>query len=69
MTAIDPKCASVKGGNLLELSVNIDDLTASYLKHLTVGFQRRVKREEKKELTNISSSIKEVGPGKEADTP
>ena len=38
MTSIEPKCASVGGGTTLTLSINIDDLTSKYLKHLTVGF-------------------------------
>lgn len=38
MTSIEPKCASVEGGTELTLNINIDELTASYLKHLTVGF-------------------------------
>jgi len=50
MTSIEPKCASVEGGTELILNINIDDLTASYLKHLTVGFQARSKREPKKNV-------------------
>ncbi|EGR29393.1 rcc1 family hect domain protein, putative [Ichthyophthirius multifiliis] len=45
MTSIEPKCASVEGGTLLALNINIDDLTASYLKYLTVGFQQRLRKD------------------------
>lgn len=57
MTSINPKCASVSGGNTLTLNINIDDVTAGYLKHLTVGFQRRLRKDasntiNKKEIKN-----------------
>lgn len=41
MTQINPKQASIEGGTELQLSINLDDLTFSFLKHLTVGFQKK----------------------------
>ena len=45
MQSIDPKNASVKGGTPMELLINIDPLTFQYLKHLSVGFQKKKKEE------------------------
>jgi len=38
MTSLEPRCASIEGGTELTLMINIDDITAKYLKQLTVGF-------------------------------
>jgi hypothetical protein len=38
LTSINPKCGSVKGGTELTLLINIDEVTASNLFHLTIGF-------------------------------
>lgn len=45
VSTLYPKCASVEGGTTLILSINIDDKTAAYMKHLSIGFQPRSKRE------------------------
>jgi hypothetical protein len=45
VSSVFPKCASVEGGTTLLLCINIDDKTASYMKHLTIGFQPRTKKE------------------------
>jgi hypothetical protein len=39
LTQITPKSGSVKGGTELTLLINIDEVTAQNLFHLTVGFQ------------------------------
>lgn len=39
LTSINPKCGSVKGGTELALLINIDEVTAQNMFHLTVGFQ------------------------------
>ncbi|CAG9322910.1 unnamed protein product [Blepharisma stoltei] len=36
--AINPKCASVSGGTLLEINIDLDMMDKSWLFHLTVGF-------------------------------
>ena len=38
MTSLEPRCASIEGGTELTLNINIDEKTAKYLKHLTIGF-------------------------------
>ena len=45
VTSVFPKCASVEGGTTLVLSISINDKTSSYMKHLTIGFQPRTKKE------------------------
>lgn len=50
-----PKCASVEGGTTLMLNINIDDKTSSYMKHLNVGFQPRMKKEKEKEKDLLPS--------------
>lgn len=62
MTSIEPKCASVQGGTDLLLYINIDDLTASYLKHLTVGFQLRSKKDTRNRLGGGASEMKQSLP-------
>mmetsp|Transcript_23440 Transcript_23440/g.17899 ORF Transcript_23440/g.17899 Transcript_23440/m.17899 type:complete len:113 (+) Transcript_23440:695-1033(+) len=39
LTSINPKCGSVVGGTELTLLINIDEVTATNLFHLTIGFQ------------------------------
>jgi hypothetical protein len=38
LTSINPKSGSVQGGSVLTLLINIDDVTASSLYNLTIGF-------------------------------
>ncbi|KAL4436169.1 hypothetical protein ABPG74_018153 [Tetrahymena malaccensis] len=68
MTSIEPKCASVEGGTELTLHIQIDDLTASYLKHLTVGFQSRSKKEAKKPGDSSLTNSKRLGAATDQTT-
>jgi hypothetical protein len=45
ISTLFPKCASVEGGTSLVLNINIDDKTASYMKHLNIGFQPKSKKD------------------------
>lgn len=50
LTSINPKCGSVTGGTELTLLINIDEVTAQNLFHLTIGFQpkKSIPRDESK---------------------
>ena len=39
LTAVFPKCSSVKGGTTVTLNTNIDEETASFLKDLKIGLR------------------------------
>ncbi|KRW99588.1 Regulator of chromosome condensation 1/beta-lactamase-inhibitor protein II [Pseudocohnilembus persalinus] len=41
VSSIEPKCAKISGGTKMNLAISIDELTASYLKQLIVGFQKK----------------------------
>ena len=55
LTSINPKCGSVTGGTELTLLINIDEVTASNLFHLTIGFQpkKAVTRDPSKKQVSI----------------
>jgi hypothetical protein len=38
LTTINPKCGSVSGGTKLTLGINIDEVTASSIETLKIGF-------------------------------
>jgi hypothetical protein len=41
LTSINPKCGGIQGGTNLTLLVNIDEVTASTIQNLKIGFQPR----------------------------
>ncbi|CAK72743.1 unnamed protein product (macronuclear) [Paramecium tetraurelia] len=56
ISSLYPKCASIQGGTTLIININIDDLTASYMKHLNIGFQPRNKKKEDKSAMKQSTN-------------
>jgi hypothetical protein len=41
LTSINPKCGDIQGGTTITLLVNIDEVTASTIQNLKIGFQPR----------------------------
>eukprot|EP00825_Cyclidium_porcatum_P046805 TRINITY_DN745_c0_g1_i2.p1 TRINITY_DN745_c0_g1~~TRINITY_DN745_c0_g1_i2.p1 ORF type:complete len:1060 (+),score=235.51 TRINITY_DN745_c0_g1_i2:76-3255(+) len=67
MKSIEPKCASIQGGTELIIYMDIDNVTTQYLKYLTVGFQKRVRKETKKAEKDLVKSTLTEGQLKSQD--
>ena len=48
LNSIQPKSGSVKGGSEVILHLDVDDVTASSIQNLVIGFQHKKKRDETK---------------------
>lgn len=57
LTTISPKSASIKGGTQAELGIDLDDVTASCIQNLTVGFAPRPKKPRESENGGKTSKL------------
>lgn len=67
MKSLEPKCASIHGGTELLIYMDIDSVTTKYLKYLTVGFQKRIRKDAKKHEKDLVKSTFTEGQMKNQD--